>query len=68
MNWDVDIAKGLAVGVDGITFSYKETELMNITNIPTWVDRMDLYLLVKEANLNYRSKYGAVEAETSCAL
>ena len=57
MNWNIDTEMGLAIGPEGITFSYKETELMSVTNIPQWVDRIDLYLLEKQANLNYLREY-----------
>ena len=57
MDWEVDITKCLAVGIDGITFKYKSTELISITNIPQWVDHKDLYLLTKEANFIYGSKF-----------
>jgi hypothetical protein len=68
MNWDIDTTKGLATGPEGITFSYKETELMNITNIPQWVDHKDLYLMTKEANMTYLNEYKSTETVLSHAL
>ena len=68
MNWDVDTDKGLAVGLDGITFSYKRTVLTDITNIPQWAGHKDLYMMIKEVNLIYLSEYKNTVTEPLCSV